>query len=64
MFLFLVKKPEPAPEPEVPKDPATAPIVPNKETTIELNADSKPLGIVVVKGDSSQVQVWILMRSI
>lgn len=55
MFIS-VKKPEPVPEPEVPKDPATAVIVPNKETIIELNADNKPLGIIVVKGDSSQIQ--------
>lgn len=51
------KKPEPPVVPEVPKDPATAEIIANKETFIELNADCKPLGIVVVKGDSSQVQV-------
>ncbi|KAJ6643961.1 Inactivation-no-after-potential D protein [Pseudolycoriella hygida] len=50
------KTPEPPPVPEVPKDPATAPITPNKETLIELNAENKPLGIIVVKGDSSSVQ--------
>lgn len=52
-----VKKPEPPPEPEVPKDPATCAVEVNKETTIELNAEKKPLGIVVVKGDPSEVQV-------
>ncbi|XP_037049203.1 inactivation-no-after-potential D protein isoform X2 [Bradysia coprophila] len=51
------KAPEPAPVPEVPKDPATAPINVNKETVIEVNAENKPLGIVVVKGDNSTVQV-------
>lgn len=56
------KKPEPPPEPEVPKDPATCPIVVNKETTIELAADKKPLGIVVVKGDPSEVQVISLFK--
>lgn len=54
------KKPEPPPEPEVPKDPATCPVEVNKETAIELNADKKPLGIVVVKGDPSEVQVIFL----
>ncbi|KAG4076782.1 hypothetical protein HA402_009128 [Bradysia odoriphaga] len=51
------KVPEPAPVPEVPKDPATAPINVNKETVIEVNAENKPLGILVVKGDNSTVQV-------
>lgn len=51
------KKPEKPPEPEVPKDPATDKIDTNKDTVIEINAERKPLGIVVVKGDSSQVQV-------
>lgn len=50
------KAPEPAHVPEVPKDPTTAPIGINKETLIELNAENKPLGIVVVKGDNSCVQ--------
>lgn len=54
---FIVKAPEPAPVPEVPKDPATAPIGVNKETLIEVHAEKKPLGILVVKGDSSTVQV-------
>lgn len=51
------KKPEKPPEPEKPKDPATDKIDANKDTVIEINADKKPLGVVVVKGDSSQVQV-------
>lgn len=53
------KKDEPPPEPEKPKDPATDPVSPNKETLIEINCEKKPLGIVVVKGDSSVVQVGI-----
>lgn len=57
-YIYLIEKaPEPAPVPEVPKDPATAPISVNKETLIEVHAENKPLGIVVVKGDSSTVQV-------
>lgn len=59
IFRSIEKPPEPAPVPEVPKDPATAPIGVNKETLIELHAQNKPLGIVVVKGDSSTVQVII-----
>lgn len=57
IFYWVEKAPEPAPVPEVPKDPATTPIGVNKETLIELHAENKPLGIVVVKGDSSAVQV-------
>lgn len=60
-FLETSKAPEPIPEPEVPKDPATDPIAINKETNIELNAENKPLGIVVVKGDSSQIQVTFVL---
>lgn len=56
-IFFIEKPPEPAPVPEVPKDPATAPIGVNKETLIEVHAENKPLGIVVVKGDNSTVQV-------
>lgn len=55
------KKAEPPPEPEAPKDPATATIDANKETLIDVTADKKPLGIVVVKGDCSQVQVSPLL---
>lgn len=58
------KKVEPPPEPEVPKDPATCAIDVNKETTIELNAEKKPLGIMVVKGDCSEVQVYDLVISL
>lgn len=55
--------PEPVIVPEVPKDPATAPIGVNKETLIELHAENKPLGIVVVKGDNSTVQVTINVKT-
>lgn len=41
----------------MPKDPATDAVAPNKETVIEIKCDKKPLGVVVVKGDSSVVQV-------
>lgn len=51
------KKPEAPPEPEVPKDPTTDAVGANKDTVIEINCEKKPLGIVVVKGDSSAVQV-------
>ena len=45
------KKPEKPVEPEAPPpDPAVAPIIPNKEMIIELNANSKPLGMNVIGG--------------
>lgn len=56
------KKPEPPPEPEAPKDPATDSVGANKDTVIEINCEKKPLGVVVVKGDSSAVQVSVKSR--
>lgn len=54
------KTPEPAPvAPVVVQDPATAEILVNKETTIDIHAEMKPLGIVVIKGDSSTVQAGL-----
>lgn len=40
-----------------PPDPATAPIQPNKDTIIEINANNKGLGLFVVGGKTLQPPV-------
>lgn len=50
--------PRPAPSPvrtEPPADPATAPIVPNQETVIEIATDSQNLGLFLLGGSDTSI---------
>lgn len=44
---------------EPPPDPATAPIIPGKESQIDITTDGKPLGINVVGGQDTLLPVNI-----
>ncbi|XP_017774513.1 PREDICTED: uncharacterized protein LOC108561189 isoform X2 [Nicrophorus vespilloides] len=52
------------PIPEPPTDPATCPITPGRETTIEINTDNKTLGICFVGGKDTSIQNGIVISEI
>lgn len=45
--------------PEPPADPATCPIKPGKETTIEVNKDKMGLGLSIVGGSDTLLVSWL-----
>nr|CAH7758330.1 unnamed protein product [Callosobruchus chinensis] len=50
------------PTPEPPADPATCPINPGKDTTIEINTDNKSLGIFFIGGKDTLVNSIVLVE--
>lgn len=53
----ITPKPQPSPAKEVPADPATCEIVKNQNTFIELKLENQPIGIQVVGGSDTLVNV-------
>lgn len=51
------KKEEKPKEPEKPIDPATCEVELNRKTLIEVKAEKKPLGVIVVGGKNNYVKV-------
>lgn len=53
----VTPKPQPSPAKEIPADPHTCEIVSNQNTLIELKLENQPIGIQVVGGSDTLVNV-------
>lgn len=56
----ITPKPQPSPAKEAPADPTTCEIVSNQNTLIELKLDNQPIGIQVVGGCDTLVNVSLI----
>lgn len=53
----ITPKPQPSPAKEIPSDPTTCEIVKNQNTLIELKLENQPIGVQVVGGSDTLVNV-------